>query len=132
MKKFLLVAMLLFSNSAQAQTLNDQAQLASDPTFQQRVRTSMLAAAVAISNESGAAALHANRDALAVQILLEPTIWVYRFSYSVATDATVSSAATSAGTVVITPANLAARAALVTDASINNAVSGQWNSFFQH
>lgn len=113
-----------------AASLNDQGLLSTDPGFIQRVRTAVIAAAVAISNE-GAVTNHVLRDGVAVQVLANPDIWKVLFSAAVATDITVSGQAT-AGNTVLTASNLATQAALVTDAAINNAVSSMWNSFFPH
>jgi len=112
-------------------SLNDEALLATDLTFIQRVRASVLASAVAISNE-GPVTNHAQRDQVAVNALTNPDAWKMYFAATIATDPTVIGFATSNGTVTLTAANLAAQAAFVTDASINNAVSAQWNSFFTH
>lgn len=117
---------------AAAQSLNDKALLSTDVGFQQRVRASVIAAAVSISNEGSGVALHTGRDDIAVSALAAPDSWKVLFAASVATDATVAGQATQSGTVVLTTGNLATQAALVTDAAINNAVSAQWNSFFQH
>jgi len=114
-----------------ATSLNDQAVLSTDPGFIQRVRTAIIAAAIAISNE-GAVTLHAQRDTVAVGVVSNPNYWQGVFAAAVATDATASGQATVGGTVVLTAANVAVQAALITDLAITSAVSAQWNSFFAH
>jgi hypothetical protein len=101
-----------------ATTLADQALLAADSTFQSRVRASAMAAAVAIHSEAFTA-LTPQRDAFGKQILNNnPAGIAIQLANSVATDATVAGLAGSP-----------AAQANVTDVAINNAVSGQWNSF---
>lgn len=117
--------------------LADQALLATDATFQGRVRASLAAACEAISTEATTTAYHYKRIQFVAQVL--PTLppgssglnWTLVFATTVATDANVISDATAAGTVTLTAGNVATQAALVTDAHINAAVSSQFNSFFQ-
>lgn len=111
--------------------LLDQAVLSNDPTFVQRVRTAIIAAAVAISNE-GAVTNHAQRDVIAVNVLTNPDAWKTTFAACVATDANCIADATQNGTVTLTSGNVSTQSALVTDLHINNAVSSMWNSFFAH
>lgn len=99
--------------------LADQKTLSADVTFQGRVQEAIVAAAVAISNESVSTGFHKQRAALAKAVMNNPASYATLFSAAVATDATVS---TQAGS----PSNQAN----VTDAAINNAVSAMWNSFF--
>lgn len=112
--------------------LLDQAILSNDPTFIQRVRTAMIAAAIAISNEGTGVTNHALRDSIAVQALTNPDSMKFIFSAAVATVTAVINDATQNGTVTLTAANSAQQAALVTDADINTAVASIWNSFFNH
>jgi hypothetical protein len=116
-----------------AASLLDMEVLATDATFQNRVQTAIVSAALAISTENPTTVpFHAARKQLASSILLGPTGTVnYKslFSISVASDATVSSQASTQAGGPITTANVAAAAAAVTDAAINAAVSSQWNSF---
>jgi hypothetical protein len=110
---------------------SDMNMLSTDTTFQGRVRASLIAASVAITNEGWAVAFHRERATYAVQILNSPDTYKLLFADSAATDASVISDATQAGTVVLTSGNVATQAALVTDAHIDNAISSQFNSFFR-
>lgn len=118
-----------------ASTNHDMWQLAQDATFQNRVQASLTKTCIAISTESPTSVpFHRERAIFVVQVLsspLAPTNWVQLFTNSVATDANCISDATQAGTVALTGANVAAQAALVTDAHIDSAISGQFNSFIR-
>jgi hypothetical protein len=111
--------------------LSDQQFLAADPTFINRVRQSMITAAIAIKNEGWAVIFHKEREAFVVKVMNTPEAYKVLFSFGVSTDATVLANATSAGAVPLTVANTPARAALVLDASIANAISNQFNSYIQ-
>jgi hypothetical protein len=110
---------------------SDSYQLSTDPTFQNRVRSSLVAACISIVNEGWAVAFHRERDTFAVQVMNAPDTYKLLFANAVATDASCLADATAAGTVVLTSGNVATQAALVTDAHIDAAVSGQFNSFFR-
>lgn len=113
---------------------NDMYQLSQDPVFQNRVQASLLAACVAIANEGWAVPFHRERATFAAQVLSSngsQATYVTLFANAVATDANVIADATQAGTVALTPANRATQALLVTDAHIDNAISGQFNSFIR-
>lgn len=113
---------------------SDQYLLGTDPTFQTRVQASLASACIAISNEGWGVVFHRERSNFVNDILQNPFTpknYIALFSGTVATDASVISDATAAGTVAITTANLAARAALVTDAHIDSAISSQFNSFIR-
>jgi hypothetical protein len=110
---------------------NDQYTLGTDPTFQNRVMTSLVAACVSIVNEGWAVVFHRERAARASAILQAPSNFKGIYAQVVATDPSCIADATVAGTVVLTVGNVAAQAALVTDVHIDNAVSSQFNSFFQ-
>lgn len=112
-----------------AASRNDQFTLSNDSGFRNRVRTSLVAACVAIYNEGWAVVFHRERQSLAVQVLNAPDSYTNLFADSVSTDASVISDATQAGTVTLTTGNVAAQAALVTDAHIDAAVSSQFNCF---
>lgn len=116
-----------------AASRSDEFQLSQDVTFQGRVQASLLAACVSIANEGFSVAFHRERSRFASTILSainNPQVnYVQLFSNSVSTDPTVIADATQGGTVVLTSANRAAQAALVTDAHIDAAVSAQFNSF---
>jgi len=113
-----------------AASWSDSGFLAGDPAFQNRVKESMVAAAVSISNEGWAVAFHKQRLRQCVIILNDPEVQKIRYAIAVATDTNVRSDATVAGTVVLTGTNVAAQGALVTDAHIDTAIAGQFNSFF--
>jgi hypothetical protein len=117
---------------------SDMYLLSQDPTFQNRVQASMLAAAIAIANEGYAVIFHAARASFAVGVLISPRgvsgglNYTILFTNTVATDANVIADATVGGTVALTTNNAVTQAALVTDAHIDAAVSAQWNAFFNH
>lgn len=111
---------------------SDKQLLASDQTFQNRVRQSMIAACVAIASESPTTvAFHRERSTFGVACMNSPDTFKLLFANAVANDANVISDATVAGATPLTTTNVAAQAALVTDAHIDTAVSGQFNSFFR-
>jgi hypothetical protein len=117
-----------------AASYNDSKVLGGDPTFQGRVQSSMLSSAVAISSEGPSVDNHSYRLTLVHQILATPTgldNYAKMFSLTVATDPTVLGAATQSGTVALTTGNVATQQALVTDAQIGAAISGQFNAFVQ-
>lgn len=114
-----------------AASRSDMNILSGDAGFIGRVRASMIATSIAITTEAWTVAFHRERQTYAVAILNQPDIFKALFANSVATDASVISDATQAGTVVLTSGNVAAQAALVTDAHIDAAISGQFNSFFR-
>ncbi len=89
----------------------------------------MIAASIAIYNEGWSIAFHRERQALAVGIMTAPDTWKPLFANGAATDSNCVSDATQAGTVALTGGNVATQAALVTDAHIDAAVSGQFNCF---
>lgn len=116
-------------------SLSDQFQLSQDATFQGRVQASLIAACVAIGNEGWTVPFHRERATFSAGILAgtggTQASYVTLFTNTVSTDSSCISDATQAGTVVLTSANRAAQAALVTDAHINAAVSAQFNSFIR-
>jgi hypothetical protein len=111
--------------------LNDSYWLSQDTTFQGRVRSGMITAAISIVNEGWAVAFHRERQTYAVSVMNQPDVYKLLFTNAVSTDANCLSDATAAGTVALTSGNAATQAALVTDAHINNAISSMWNSFFR-
>ena len=115
-----------------AATRLDQVNLAADPTFQNRVRQSMISAAISVSNEGWSGGLIHQVRRQQCRTILNDTLDNLKIIYAraVATDATVIADATVGGTVAVTGGNAAAQQALVTDAHIDNAISGQFNSFF--
>jgi hypothetical protein len=114
-----------------AATYSDMNLLRQDTTFQGRVRASMISACIAIINEGWTVAFHRERSTFAVQVVNAPDSFMPLFAGGVATDTTVISDATQAGTVVLTSGNVATQAALVTDAHISSAISSQFNTFFR-
>ena len=113
-----------------AATTNDQAILAADQLFINRVREALVATCVAVTTEATTTAYHYKRVAFATAVLNNPVSYATLFAYTVATDANVISDATAAGTVALTTGNVDAQQVNCTDAHINNAISGQFNSFF--
>jgi hypothetical protein len=105
--------------------------LSTDSTFRNRVQAALIAAAVSIWNEAGNTAFHVPRVRYAAQIMNSPATYAPLFTNAVATDAACLADATQGGTVALASGNVAAQAALVTDAHIDNAISAQYNSFLQ-
>jgi hypothetical protein len=119
-----------------AASFSDASILAGDPTFQARVGAGLLTFAQVVATESPTTVpFHRERDTLAVQIFTAPlnaqgiNPYSFLFANSVASDANVLADATQSGTVVLTAANRAAQAALVTDIHISNAIAAQFNSY---
>lgn len=115
-----------------AVSYSDKYQISQEPTFQNRVQASLVAACIAIANEGWTVPFHRERSVFATAILqgpTSPTNYVQLFSNAVATDATVAGDATQGGTVAVTANNRIAQTALVTDAHIDSAISSQFNSF---
>lgn len=108
----------------------DKHLLSTDSGFQSRVEQSLIAACVSISGEAASSTpYHAQRATYATAVLNNPGSFMPLFSLGAANDANVVSDATQASTVGLTSGNVAAQAALVTDAHIDSAVSGQFNAF---
>lgn len=114
-----------------ATSRSDMYILSQEATFQNRVRASMIAASISITTEADSVSYHRERQTYAVAVINSPDTFKLLFANTAATDATVIGAATQAGTVVLTAGNVAAQQALVGDAAIDNAISGQFNSFFR-
>lgn len=134
-RKLLLAALIALAPiAAEAQAAashGDQAVLASDTTFQNRVRSSLVAACIAIANEGFSVVNHKKRADFCSQVLSAPDSFKTIFAVSVSTDAGVVGDATNGGTVALSSANAAAQAALVTDAHIDSAISSEFNAFLQ-
>ncbi len=111
-----------------AASFNDMALISTDSTFINRVASALWQACVSIANEA-AARDHPARKAYAAQILNNPNTYKPLFVNVVSVDTTVIADATQAGTVVITTGNVAAQAALATDAHMATAVSAAFNAF---
>lgn len=117
-----------------AVTHKDRYTLSTDPTFKTRVQAALIASCVSIANEGWAVAFHRERANYAAQILAAPSSPidnVQLFTNSVSTDATCIADATAAGTVVLSGANVATQAALVTDAHIDSAISAEFNAYIR-
>ena len=120
-----------------AASFSDAFQLAQDPTFQGRVGAGLFTFAQVVGTEGYTVAFHRERATFAVNIFnatlnaqgINP--FQVQFAHSVATDTSVLADATAAGTVVLTGANVAAQAALVTDTHISNAIASQFNSYIR-
>lgn len=109
---------------------SDQQLLSGDPTFQNRVRQSLLKAAISIKNE-GAVVFHRERETFVVSVMNSPDTYKLLVAQAVATDASCIGDATVSGATPLTAGNVAAQAALVTDAHIDTAIAGQFNTFFR-
>lgn len=114
-----------------AASRSDMFLLSNDGTFQNRVRSSLAAACVSIINEARTTAFHRERETYAVSVLNSPDTFKALFAITAATDAAVIGGATVGGTVVLTAGNVATQQASATDTQIDNAISGQFNSFFR-
>lgn len=115
-------------------SFSDQGFLANDTQFQTRVRQALITTISSIQNEAVTVASRLLHNARVTQcaVIMQPSAidsWKIIFAEAIATDANVLADATAGGTVVLTAANAAAQAALVTDAHISTAASSQFNSF---
>jgi hypothetical protein len=116
-----------------AASLNDQAILAANTLFKNRVLQSLAATCIAVTTEAVTVStllIHGRRSAFAHMVLNNQTAYIVPVAVTVATDVSVIGDATQAGTVVLTAGNADAQQALVTDPHISAALSGQFNSFF--
>ncbi len=109
---------------------SDMNVLSGDAGFQGRVRASLISTAIAITTEAASVLYHRERQKYAVQILNAPDTYKLLFANTVSTDTNCIADATANGTVILTSGNVLAQAALVTDAHIDAAISGEFNSFF--
>lgn len=115
-----------------AASYNDAYQLSQDAAFKSRVQAAILTGSVSVANEGWTVAFHRERATFVNNMLSSPTSLantVTLFTYTVSTDPTVLADATAGGTVALTSANVAAQAALVTDAHIMAAIASQFNCF---
>ncbi len=129
---FAAFALTLSITSAPAQAAashNDSAVLSTDTAFQNRVRESVLSTCIAIANEGFAIVNHKKRADFCAVIVVTPETYKVLFTDTIATDASVLADATAAGTVALTTGNVAAQAALVTDAHMDAAISAEFNTF---
>lgn len=107
----------------------DSAVLLTDATFQNRIKESLEAACQAISTEGFSVAFHRERQRFIAQVVAAPDTFKTLFATLAATDTNVLADATQGGTVALTTGNVAAQAALVTDAHLDAAISGEFNTF---
>lgn len=118
-----------------AASRSDEYQLSQSPAFQNRVQASLIAACVAIGTEGWTVLFHRERSTFAANILsangTTQTSFVQLFANAAATDPNLIADATTGGTIVLTSTNRDAQGALVTDAHIDAAISGQFNSFIR-
>jgi|SRR6185369_9266810 len=110
---------------------SDMDALRADATFKNRIRMAMVQGCVTIGNEADSTGYHRERVTYTAQVINNPEAFVDLFTNAISTDSGVINAATSNGTIAITAANAAARAAAVTDAQINTAISNVFNAFFR-
>lgn len=113
-----------------AASYSDAAVLSGDATYQNRVQESLLKYCTQTIVSEGISVLwHKQRATFCSLVVGAPASYKSLFAATTAVDTTVLSDATQAGTVVLTTGNVAAQAALVTDAHIDNAVSAEFNAF---
>lgn len=130
LKLFALLFCVSISQAQGAASHNDSAVLSTDPTYQNRVQESLLAYCVQTVVSEGFTVLwHVKRTAFCELVVNSPSNYKTLFAATTATDTTVLSDATQAGTVALTTSNVAAQAALVTDVHMDNAVSAEFNTF---
>jgi hypothetical protein len=111
---------------------NDQQILAGDPTFQNRVRQSLIFYCTTVSAESPTTVpFHRERGTFAVAVMNQPDVYKVIISQAVAINGSVIGDATVAGATPLTSGNVAAQAALVTDAHIDAVIALIFNSFFR-
>jgi hypothetical protein len=128
-----LMTSLAFAAATPSPNLSDQQLLASDTTFMARVTESLITTCNAIASEAISTTmpvwLHIKRSNQCA-LMVQPTnlaAWHVIVAQMVATDSACINDATVAGTVSLTSGNVAAQAALVTDAHIGTAISSQFN-----
>jgi hypothetical protein len=138
------LALVAWPAFAASGTYNDQGVLANDLAFVQRVRASMISAAINISSDGLSTGINIKRHAQVAAIMNNPDGWKALFAGAICTQGGVLNPATATGTVVLTPmksttatdgtvtvtGNADTQQALVTDAAIDASVSGVFNSFF--
>jgi len=115
---------------------NDKYWLGQSPVFQHHVSASLMRACIAIQTENPATTVfHRERETYIAQILASQTALndaVIRHSFAAATDTNIINDATVNGTVPLTStATGDTGAALVTDAHLDAAIDGQFNTFFR-
>lgn len=110
---------------------NDQQVLASDVTFQNRVRQSLIFYCETVGAEADTVPYHRERSTYAVSVLNQPDSYKNIFAMVVAANGSVIGDATVAGATPLTTGNVAAQAALVTDPHIDAVVALAFNNFFR-
>lgn len=114
-----------------AVSYSDKAMLGADVTFQARVKQALLTACVQIKNEAVTTAFHRERETYLIAIMNSPDAYKVLFSAAIANDGNIIGDATVGGTIVLTSGNVGTQGALVTDAHLDAAISGMFNSFFR-
>jgi hypothetical protein len=110
----------------------DQQLLANDPTFQNRVRQSLINACIANKGEATTVAFHRERETYCVAVLNNPDQFKAFTTMAVVANSAVIGDATVNGTVPLTSGNVATQATLVTDPHIDATLSGaNFNAFFR-
>ncbi len=111
---------------------SDQQLLAADVTFQARVRQALLKGCVSIKAEDpNSTPFHREREAFAVSVANNPDAYKTLMSQSISSNSNVINDATVSGATPLTSGNVAAQAALVTDAHIDAAIASNFTSFFR-
>src|SRR5712671_790127 len=107
--------------------------LSQDPSFQKRCQTSFVDRCNIVQTEGFSVVFHRERQKFAVQALANPQAFantVAQVYIGTATDSLVISDATVGGTIhLVDGATAATGAVLVTDAHIDAAISGQFNTW---
>lgn len=112
-----------------AVSYNDKYVLSTDSGFQNRVREALLTYCATVANEASNTPFHTTRIQRAVGVINSPDNFKAIYANAAAMDAGVIGDATQAGTVSLTSTNVAAQAALVTDAHLDAAIQAQFNYF---
>lgn len=111
---------------------NDSQLLASDPTFQNRVRQSLIVQCLnAQVEDPNTVPFHRERETWAAAVMNSPDSYKETVACAVAGSLACVQDATVGGTVPLTSGNVAAQAALVTDQHINAAIVTGFNSYFR-
>ena len=107
-----------------AVTTNQLQTVISSTPFRQRIEFALVAIAINISSESTGTALHAQRKALAAQIMNNPDNYVTQFAQGVVTQLSLST------TNMVTVNSVPNADVDTTDAALQTAISAIYNDFF--
>lgn|SRR5262245_19636523 len=111
---------------------NDQQILAADPTFQLRVRQSLVKTCLFVKDQDPKnTPYYRERETFAAAVMNSPDSYKELVAVSVATASQIMNAATTNGTIPLTTGNVAAQQALVPDATIDTAIQQGYNTFFR-